>query len=217
MVPKPVAASSSRGVRRDAARELVERVERKELDAGGVVDARAGHAGEHRFHHPVGAAVAVVIGVPQQFAVLPQQPVVAAPRIHADAFEPVPFRTDSIERPLHVEPETEHVPVTWSRVRGPVRWKSGRPRAGRARRTGGVRRWRGHFPRRDRKPGTGHPCGGIRAYAADGPGRQSVSSRRRYFTIWNARNAAPGRATGACGDRLRQKKVNDGDRRSFAL
>ena len=75
--------------RRRAARgvQLIERVERQELDARDGVDLVGRDAFEHGFHDAVGALVAIVIRVLQEDALLADERVVAAPGVDADAVD----------------------------------------------------------------------------------------------------------------------------------
>ena len=91
--------------------QLIERVEREELDPRDVVDARPRHAREDVLHDAVGPRVPVVVGIGQEVPVLPDQPVVAAPGVDADAFQARPPGRDLLERPLHVQPEPGDVPI----------------------------------------------------------------------------------------------------------
>ena len=108
MVTREAADSTRRGVARQAAKKLIQRVDLDELDAGDLVDLLAAHALEYRLHHAVGARVAVVIGILQQVAALAQERVVDAPAVHSDALEPG-VRHD-FKTTLHLEPQPENVP-----------------------------------------------------------------------------------------------------------
>jgi hypothetical protein len=89
--------------------ELVERVEGQELDAGDRIDLVGGDPFEDRVHDPIGADIPVVVRVLDQGAVLAEQGEVAAPGVDAEALDPGDVQT--LERPTHLEPEPQDVPL----------------------------------------------------------------------------------------------------------
>ena len=89
--------------------ELIQRVERQELDAGDGVDLVGRDAFEDGFHDAVGALVAIVVRVLQEDALLADERVVAAPGVDADA---VDGRAGGALHPLlELEPDAEDIPV----------------------------------------------------------------------------------------------------------
>ncbi len=95
-------------VRRRQTGELVERVERHELDARALEHGAARHALEDPVQHAIGAAVTVVDRVRQQFAVAVQKSEVHAPRIDADRRRAVFGGLDALG---DLVPEAQHVPI----------------------------------------------------------------------------------------------------------
>ena len=89
--------------------QLIERVDRQELDAGDGIDPVAAHALEHRFHRAAGAPVAIVVRVLEQVAALADERVVDAPAVDADAIEAGP--TVQLQRAPHLLPEMQDVPL----------------------------------------------------------------------------------------------------------
>ena len=79
-------AASSNGGRLAARREeLVDRVDRHQLDAGRGIDLFAGHDGQRVGHGGGVARVAIMIGVLEQLALGAEERVIDAPRIDGDA------------------------------------------------------------------------------------------------------------------------------------
>ena len=89
--------------------QLIQRVERQELDAGDGVDLVGRDAFEHGLHDAVGALVAIVIRVLQEDALLADERVVAAPGVDADAVDRRGGR--ALHPLLDLEPDAQDVPV----------------------------------------------------------------------------------------------------------
>ena len=89
--------------------ELIERIDLDELDARRRVDLLARHTLEDGLHHAVVARVAVMIGILEQVAALPDERVVDAPRVDAEAGEP--RAAAAVQHARHLEPEPEDVPL----------------------------------------------------------------------------------------------------------
>jgi hypothetical protein len=89
--------------------ELVERIDRQELHAGGLVDLVAAHAGEDRLHHARRPRIAIVVRVFKQRAALAEERVVDAPGIDADALERA--AGDRVEPTTDVAPQPLDVPA----------------------------------------------------------------------------------------------------------
>ena len=110
--------------------ELIDRVDRQELDAGDRVNPLAADALEDRLHRAVGAAVAIVIRVLEQVAALADQRVVDAPAVDADRCRG--GSAVQLERTPHLLPEVQDVPLQRARSGGPARsrkrWTSRTPR-----------------------------------------------------------------------------------------
>ncbi len=96
--------------------QLVERVELHELQAGVAENLFAADQGERLFHHAVGAAVAIVIGVAQQFIAGGQQTEIDAPGVDAHAgYGRRPSRGGRRPQALaDVGPQSQQVPVQMS-------------------------------------------------------------------------------------------------------
>ena len=89
--------------------QLIQGVERQELDAGDGINLVGRDAFEHGLHDAVRALVTIVIGVLQEDALLADERVVAAPGIDADA---VDGRGGSALHPLlELEPDAQDIPV----------------------------------------------------------------------------------------------------------
>ena len=101
--------------------ELEQRVERQELDAGHRVDLVGRQALEDRLHDAVGTAVTVVVGVLEQAAVLGDERVIATPGVDANAVEGC--RGQALERPPHLQPQPEDVPLQTAALPYGVVWK----------------------------------------------------------------------------------------------
>ena len=92
--------------------QLVERVELHELQAGVAEDLLAADDAEGLFHHAVGAAVAVMIGIAQQLVAAAQQAEIDAPGVDADAGDAVaPFAARGPQALADVGPLAQQVPV----------------------------------------------------------------------------------------------------------
>ena len=92
--------------------ELVQRVELHELQAGVAEDLLAADDAEGLVHHAVGAAVAVVVGIAQQFVAPAQQAEVDAPGIDADAGDVVARLAGGGPQTLaNVRPLSQQVPI----------------------------------------------------------------------------------------------------------
>src|SRR5690606_7290128 len=89
-------------------RELVDRVERQELQARHPVEEVVAEFGADALHHPVGAGVAVVDGVADEAPGGVQEPVVYGPRVHADRDQAGRGAAQAVE---DVAVEAENVPV----------------------------------------------------------------------------------------------------------
>ena len=92
--------------------QLIQRVELHELQAGVAEDFLAADDAEGLFHHAVGAAVAVMVGIAQQFVAASQQAEIDAPGIDADAGDAVgPFAAGGPQALADVRPLAQQVPI----------------------------------------------------------------------------------------------------------
>ena len=91
--------------------ELIERVERQELQAGDLVDPLARDALERRVEHAVGPRVAIMHRVAQQGIAPSDQAEIDAPGIDADAVELAAGRSRLPQRDLELLEEPGQVPV----------------------------------------------------------------------------------------------------------
>ena len=98
--------ATCRVTRRD---ELIQRVEGQALNSGRAVHTIAPDALEHTGHHAIGAVVAVVMRKIEKLAALVNEPVVAAPGVHADARHL--FSGQAVQAGLDAVTDTVHVPV----------------------------------------------------------------------------------------------------------
>src|SRR5690606_12839524 len=89
-------------------RELVDRVERQELQARHPVEEVVAEFGADALHHPVGEGVAVADGVADEPPGGVQEPVVYGPRVHADRDQAGRGAAQAVE---DVAVEAENVPV----------------------------------------------------------------------------------------------------------
>src|SRR5438477_1860357 len=94
--------------------ELIESIDRHELNASRAVDFLSANLSQDLFHDPFGPAVAVVIGIFEQLTAFTQKSVVHAPRINTDARK---FHfAQSREGFPRFGPKSRHIPVERSAV-----------------------------------------------------------------------------------------------------
>ena len=197
--------STSDGVCRVRGEELIDRVDRHELHAGGGVDLVPGHDVERR--RPWRRRCArrdSDRGSRAARRCASEQRVVDAPRVDGRC-RTTPCPPTSVQRVPHLAPQRVHVPAQRSRVCARAcSGSDGARRCGRARPRGAPER-RGRFRRRDRTQGT---CSGslrpydIAPYAQQGSGQRHVHSgsqyraarrrSRRTTTTWRGSSARRG-------------------------
>ena len=109
---EPLGLCEQPGVLLPHGNQLIQRVDRHELQPGAGEDLGPGHAQPRLVHHPGGPTIAVVVGQPQQFFARPQQHIVDPPGVDPDRLGLPPPLGGPFRQPLlDVPPQRHAVPA----------------------------------------------------------------------------------------------------------